>query len=301
MLNPYIKTFVKVAGCGSFSSAAEQLYISKVSVMNQINSLESHIGVPLFERTHHGVALSAAGQAFYKSAEKMLRLSENAIYEARKIGGASSKNIRIGTSLMRPCNALIDLWETISGGNQEYRFSIVTFSDGADSLNAILSNLGTAIDCVVTPCGSTRLLANYNFLPLGACKCAVALSKKNPLAKKEVLRWEDLEGNTLLLVRQGDSYVLDELRDDILVNHKTIQIVDSDGFYDMSTFNLCEQQGYLMETLDLWSNLHPSLVTIPVKWKYEMPYGIMYARDPTDHVKAFIDSLAKARSSRKRN
>jgi len=269
--------------------------------MNQINSLESHIGVLLFERTHQGVSLSAAGRVLYKSAKKMLRLSENAIYEAREVGGATAKNIRVGTSIMRPCGNLIDVWENVTGGNQEYQFSIVTFSDGIDSLNTILSNLGTTIDCVVTPCGSTRLLADYNFLPLGVCKCAVALSKKNPLAKKEILRWEDLENHSLLLVKRGDSYVLDELRDDILLNHKSIQIVDSDGFYDMSTFNLCEQQGYLMETLDLWSNLHPSLATIPVKWKYEMPYGIVYAKNPADHVKAFIDILAKALGSYKRN
>ena len=119
MLNPSIKTFIKVADCGSFSAASEQLYISKVSVMNQINALEAHIGVPLFERTHQGVFLSAAGQALYKSAEKMLRLSENAIYEARQLGGAISKTIRIGASIMRPCSSLTDLWENVSGGNQE--------------------------------------------------------------------------------------------------------------------------------------------------------------------------------------
>ena len=297
MLNPYIQTFVEVADRGSFSSASEQLHISKVSVMNQVNALEARVGVPLFERTHQGVHLTNAGESFYKNAVKLMRLSENAITEARQIGGASAQTIRIGTSLMRPCNSLVALWESIDAGNREIQFSIVPFNDGFDSLNTMLAGLGDRIDCFVTPCSSMRMLTKYNFLPLRTCECQIALSKKHPLAKKDVLTWDDLDGQSLLLVRRGDSYVLDELRDDILRGHPDIQIIDFDGYYDVSAFNLCEQQGYLMETLDIWASFHPSLVTIPVKWNYKMPYGILYAKNPSKSVEEFIEVISKSMSS----
>ena len=294
MLNPYIKAFLRVAKCGSFSSAAEQLYISKVSVMNQINALEARVGVPLFERTHHGVSLTDAGKSFYKNAEAMLRLSEDAIHEARQIGGAVSQTIRIGTSIMRPCNSLIELWENAGADSTEYQFSVVPFNDDVDSLNAMLAAIGDKIDCFVTPCGSMSMLMNYSFLPLGSRKCAIAMSKKHPLAKKESLQWADLEGESLLLVKRGESYVLDEMRDEIHRIHTSVHVVDFDGYYDLSAFNLCEQRGYLMETLDMWASLHPSLATIPVNWDYEMPYGIIYAKTPSDTVKTFIDAISKA-------
>ena len=72
MLNSYIKTFIEVVNSGSFSSASSKLFVSKVSVMNQINSLEKNIGVNLFQRTPRGVRLTNAGKAFYKSAKKFL-------------------------------------------------------------------------------------------------------------------------------------------------------------------------------------------------------------------------------------
>ena len=294
MLNPSIKTFLKVADCGSFSAAAEKLYLSKVSVMNQINTLENHIGVPLFERTNHGVILTAAGTSLYKNAARLMRLSEEAIGQARQIGGAVSRTIRIGTSMMRPCNSLVELWEDINRSGQEYQFSIVPFNDDTDSLSAMLDALEEKIDCFLTPCGTLALTANYSFLPLRACKCAVAMSKKHPLAKKKLLTWEDLNGESLLLIKQGESYVVDEIRSDIIREHQEIHIVDFDGYYDISTFNLCEQQGYLMETIDIWAGLHPSLVTIPVDWKYEMPYGILYAKRPSDTIKAFVDVISNA-------
>ena len=293
MLNPYVKTFLKAADCGSFSSAADQLYISKVSVMNQINALEAHIGVLLFDRTHSGVSLTDAGKSFYQNAKAMVRLSEDSIREARQIGGAAFRTIRVGASMMRPCNSLIELWENAGVDNAEYQFSVVPFHDGADSLNAMLAAVGDTIDCFVTPCGSMSMLMNYSFLPLGSRKCAIAMSKKHPLSKKEILHWEDLEGESLLLVKRGESYVLDELRDEIHRIHPSVQIVDFDGYYDLSAFNLCEQRGYLMETLDIWASLHPSLATIPVNWDYEMPYGIMYAKKPSDTVKTFIDVISK--------
>ena len=113
--------------------------------------------------------------------------------------------------------------------------------------------------------------------------------KKHRLAKKEILHWEDLEGESLLLVKRGESYVLDEIH----LVHPFIQIVDFDGYYDLSAFNLCEQREYLMETLDMWASLHPSLATIPVNWDYVMPYGIIYSKKPSDTVKTFIDVISK--------
>ena len=54
MYNQQIKTFITVADCGSFSKAAEKLFITTVSVMKQVNALENHIGVKLLVRTNHG-------------------------------------------------------------------------------------------------------------------------------------------------------------------------------------------------------------------------------------------------------
>lgn len=294
MLNPSVKTFLKVADRGSFSAASEELYLSKVSVMNQINALEARIGVSLFERTNHGVILTAAGKSLYENAARLMRLSEGAIREARQIGGAASRIIRVGTSMMRPCNSLVELWENIDTNEREYQFTIVPFNDDTDSLSAMLNSLGDKIDCFVTPCGSMALTMNYSFLPFRSCRCAVAMSKRHPLAKKEVLAWEDLNGESLLLIKRGESYIIDAIRDDILRDHQGIEVVDFERYYDISTFNLCEQQGYLMETIDVWAGLHPSLVTIPVNWKYEMPYGILYSKRPSDTVKEFIDIISRA-------
>ena len=57
MYNPQLDTFICVVEAGSFSNAADKLYISPPAVIKQINSLENNLGVQLFARTHRGLVL----------------------------------------------------------------------------------------------------------------------------------------------------------------------------------------------------------------------------------------------------
>ena len=62
MFHPLLHTFVVVADCGSFTRAAEKLYISPTAVMKQMNALEEHLALKLIDRTPAGIALTAAGR-----------------------------------------------------------------------------------------------------------------------------------------------------------------------------------------------------------------------------------------------
>ena len=52
MYNKQLETFICVADSGSFSKAAEKLYLSTTAVIKQINLLEDSLGLTLFSRTH---------------------------------------------------------------------------------------------------------------------------------------------------------------------------------------------------------------------------------------------------------
>lgn len=154
MYNPQIETLVQVADAGSFSKAAEKMYITSVSVMNQMNTLEKRIGVKLFERTNQGVELTEAGQSIYHDAKQIIAASEAAIERARKIAGVEQPVIRIGTSILRPCKRLIDLWAKADDGAQSFQIKVVPFEDDPASISAMMKSLGNEIDCFVGPCDS---------------------------------------------------------------------------------------------------------------------------------------------------
>ena len=69
-----VEYFVAIVETGSFSLAAEQLYISQSSFSKQIIALEKELGIKLFDRSARKIALTKAGKVFYKHA---LKIKEN--------------------------------------------------------------------------------------------------------------------------------------------------------------------------------------------------------------------------------
>lgn len=64
--------FVVVAEQNSFSRAAELLFVTQPLISQQISYLEQQLGVKLFTRQHHSLALTPAGVAFYAEAKGIL-------------------------------------------------------------------------------------------------------------------------------------------------------------------------------------------------------------------------------------
>ena len=68
MYNHMLDTFIAVADCGSFTKAAQRLFISPTAVMKQMNALESHLNLRLVERTPSGIRLTGLKIPLFVSA-----------------------------------------------------------------------------------------------------------------------------------------------------------------------------------------------------------------------------------------
>lgn len=67
-----MQAFVRVAGTGSFTKAADSLGTSRTRVTQLVQQLEAHLRVKLFNRTTRRVALTADGAAFHERATRLL-------------------------------------------------------------------------------------------------------------------------------------------------------------------------------------------------------------------------------------
>ena len=90
-----------------------------------------------------------------------------------------------------------------------------------------------------------------------------------------------------MMVKQGDSPSVDRVRAAVEA-HPQIHIEDTPQFYDMEVFNRSVQTGHLLMSLDCWTEVHPSLVTLPVDWNFTIPYGLLYQLRPGADVARFV-------------
>lgn len=292
MYNPQLKTFVCVADTGSFNKAADELFISSTAVMKQINNLENHLELKLFERTNHGIVLTAAGKVIYKHAKALFSYSEKVMSEARKTLNAIETTFKIGTSILNPCKPFMDLWYRVNEQFPDYRLQIVPFEDSHTGALDEISSLGTKYDFLIGGCDSKQWLERCNFLQIGTYRQCIAVPREHPLAKREKLTLQELFGETVLMVKSGDSPTVDRIRE-ALMNYPLIHIEDTPQFYDMEVFNYCVQQGFLLVTLECWADVHPSLITLPVEWDFSLPYGILYESEPSPEIKHVLETIEK--------
>lgn len=91
-----LRSFVKVAHCGSFSRAARELFIAQPALSRQIAKLEEELQVSLFIRHGKGVELTEAGSRLLERAEVMLRFAEETSDHVRNAAAIERGHLAIG-------------------------------------------------------------------------------------------------------------------------------------------------------------------------------------------------------------
>ena len=292
LYNPILSTFISVVESGSFTKAAEALFITPPAVMKQINSLEERLGITLFDRSNHGLQLTDAGKSFFQDAKYIIDYSNRAIEKAKDIDNQDKQqSIRIGTSIMTPAKFLLDIWSEIQKFNPYLKIELIPFENTPINSVEILRNLGKHIDIVAG-------LYDDGFLEERRCKAAHLYDKKllfaipvtHPLCGKTKIELSDLKGRKVLLIRKNWNEYIDKLRTDLIKNGTEIEDFD---MFNLNAFNRAAQENIPIITVEGWEDVHPLLRIVSADWNYSIPFGILYSPTPTKQVKDFISALHK--------
>jgi len=295
MYNPQLDTFICVVEAGSFSKAAEELYISAPAVIKQINSLENSLNLQLFERTHRGLIITEAGKSLYQDAKYLIQYSKESLIRAQEAMNHNEEIIRVGISPMTPPEVFVELWPKIQKIYPEMKFKLITFENTPENAREILANMGKNIDVIAGIFDETMLeLRGCDGTEISREPFCVAVSIHHRLAKKEKITLDDLAGENLMLMKRGWSYYGDMLRDDMMKNHPEINIVDF-NLYNVEAFNRCENNNEVLLAFKSWESVHPLIRIIPVEWDYTMPFGILHSKKPSIKVKRLINAINKVK------
>jgi DNA-binding transcriptional LysR family regulator len=91
-----LRYFVAVAEELHFGRAAARLHMSQPPLSAQVRKLENTIGVRLLERSTRRIALTSAGELFYRRAREILNSADAAGEEAREADAGRRGRLRIG-------------------------------------------------------------------------------------------------------------------------------------------------------------------------------------------------------------
>ena len=290
MYNKQLDALIAAADDGSFSKAARRLFISPAALIQQVNLLEAHLGITVFQRTPRGVALTSAGESIYRDAVEIRNLARDAVGRATRVQSQVTQLVRVGTSLQTKCRRLPAIWEAAMRRFPQIEMGIVPLDAPRITREHPLEELGKVFDLMEGLLLSTSY-AGCGFTRLSDEPIVPALSARHPLAERPVLTMDDLAGQQVVLFRPGASEHFDALRD--ALEGCGACAVESVPFYDMDVFTSCEIEEKVLFTPAVWQDIHPSLVVHGFEQRFTVPYGLIHEPQPSGAVRALLEVAAE--------
>ena len=90
-----------------FTRAAERLHIGQPPLSLQIQALEEELGVTLFARNRHSVALTEAGKKLMEGCRRIFDETEHAVVETRRAARGETGELKVGYSASLPFTSLL--------------------------------------------------------------------------------------------------------------------------------------------------------------------------------------------------
>lgn len=201
-----LKYVVTVAETGTITEAAGKLYISQPSLTNAIHELEREMQIVIFNRTNKGISLSKEGDIFLGYARQVLEQAE--ILEDKYKGeGSGKKQFCVSTQHYSfAVNAFVDLIKKY--GQEEYDFSLreTQTYEIIEDVAKMRSEIGILFLNDFNEKVITKILKSneLEFHDLFVAKPHVFISRRHPLADRQIITNKELESYPYLSFEQGE-------------------------------------------------------------------------------------------------
>lgn len=282
MTHTILHSFVVIAETGSFSKAAQQLYISQPTLSNSIAALERELGFGLFIRDNRGVRLTPAGEVFYQKARGIVQDIEAAVRAGREAAGVQAQSIRIGCNWQDSTSIFSKICDSFSAQYPDVALNFL-HCDLHGAVDLLLEN---AADIGVCYSGAALLNNGVSFLPLFEDASYCLMPQGHPLSQKQSLTVDDLEGETLLLPKPGVCSAADEIC--AYAKEKDLHIAIRSDVSEYAIPVLVTRYRYIVVAPSYINTAFAGVLSIPLLCKVPIRVGLGYLPRPKPAIKGFL-------------
>ena len=197
---------ITVAETGTITEAAKKLYISQPSLTNAIHELEKEMNLVLFQRTNKGILLSGEGEEFLGYARQVLEQA-SILEDKYKGNGGGKKQFCVSTQHYSfAVNAFVDLIKEYGQGEYDFSLRETQTYEIIEDVAHMRSEIGILFlnDFNETVLRKILKTNDLEFHELFVAKPHVFISRKHPLADRQVIMNQELEAYPYLSFEQGE-------------------------------------------------------------------------------------------------
>ena len=191
-----LKSLCTIAEEGSFSRAAERLFLSQPALSSQIKLLEEEVGQPLLDRSGTRATLTEPGELLAQRAKDAATALEDAVQEIRRFGGLERGTLSIASSDTIGEFLLLPILAEF--GRQFPGVSVVVHNEDTVQIEELIMDNVAEVGLVTLPVAgpqiTSRTILTYRELAL----CA----PDGPLKRRTSITLRQLVQHRLLLLPQ---------------------------------------------------------------------------------------------------
>jgi DNA-binding transcriptional LysR family regulator len=197
----HLRTIVAVARHGSFTKAAEELYLAQSAISQQIRRLEQELGVEVFRRTSRSVELTDEGRVILGYAQRVLAEVDGLHCELEELTGLLRGKLRIGG--VYPTGPY-DLFGMLADFRAEHPGVAIHMVE--DTQDGVLEALrADELDCAFTALNPDALGNEFAATLLWEEEIVVALPPGHPLCGSTQVTFEELAAEDLIAYRENSA------------------------------------------------------------------------------------------------
>ena len=220
-----LQYFVVSAEHGSLSKAAEVLYTSQPHVSKTIKSLESYLGMELFERTPRGVTLSKDGERIYAYAKNILKNAE-LINHSKKNKGESLFSIATN-----PSSKMSELFSKFYNDKKYENIKFKYIEGGVENIIKALDNKEVQMGFVFVPENKINAFKqllerrNLEFIILAKTDIILSVGPNSPIYNLEYVEVNQLKELKFIQLEE-DYFTLNDILSSSVSSEKNQTYLD---------------------------------------------------------------------------
>ena len=181
----------------NITRAAQRLRVSQPNITVAIKKLEAELGVQLFDRSQKQLNLTPEGKVFLKRIDQALRNIEDAILEVNDYKQLQKGTIKIGIPPMMGAY----LFPKVFSGFRHLHpnLDVLLYEEGSISIREKIENDELDFGIIIIPASTP----NLNVLKMGSSNVRACVSEKSPLAEKDELSLEEVDGADIIMLKDG--------------------------------------------------------------------------------------------------
>lgn len=194
--------FLDVARTLNITESAAHLHMTQPTLSRQISAIEAEVNMPLFIRGKKWLKLTPAGIVLKEEWTRLMEEHQQILEKAERASWGISGVLRIGVldghNISGILPAAVDYLEK-NYPNIKLYMQRASYSE---LLNLLYEK---KLDAIISYEFHLRDRHDLISIPLEFVRPALAIPKRHPLAKRDVIRLEDLQGEPLVIVSEEES------------------------------------------------------------------------------------------------